>query len=165
MSFSSRSKNSNSKHFCNRSQCPNWNDENRRRNQKSSGINKRDLDTMLTLCDPHVRYWNPARQEVNGRDALRKVFESIFKAFPNEHHDEIKNVLVQENSAAFEAVDSGTFNDVLELPHRNIQPTNKSYNIPFVVFLRINNEGLITEWREYYDSLSFFRQLGIELRG
>jgi ketosteroid isomerase-like protein len=127
--------------------------------------NKRDLDTLLMLCDPQVRYWNPARQEVNGRDALRKVFESIFKAFPNEHHDEIKNVLVQGDSAAFEAVDSGTFDGVLELPRGNIQPTNKSYKIPFVVFSRINNEGPITEWREYYDRLSFFRQIGIELRG
>ncbi|MDH2901904.1 MAG: nuclear transport factor 2 family protein [archaeon] len=127
-------------------------------------INKHDIDTLFALYDPHVQYWNPVRQEINGKDALRKVVESVFKAFPNEQI-QIKNVLVQGDSAAFEALDSATFTAVLETPRGNIQPTNKSYRVPFLGFLRLNNDGLIAEQRDYYDSLSFFRQLGIELRG
>ncbi len=125
--------------------------------------NKHDLDSSVALFDPDVICWNPISQEIKGREARRKVIEIALKAIPDLQW-QIKTVLVQGDSAVFEALESGTFTGLLELPNGNIQPTKKSYRLPFIAFLRINNVGLIVEYRNYWDNLSFIRQLGIELR-
>jgi ketosteroid isomerase-like protein len=120
------------------------------------------LDTLFTCVDEDLVYWNPTRLETKGRENFRKLVQIADRAIPDERWM-IKRTLVQGDVAAFEGVDSGTFTGVLESPKGQIQPTNKKYAVPFTAVWQMSGEGngLISEWRSYWDALSFYQQLGI----
>lgn len=122
--------------------------------------NKHDLAALVALYAPDVVAWNPTRGEFKGREALERVLETAHKAFPDDQ-TLVRNAVIQSDRVAIEGTYTRTFAGVLELAGRTIQPTNKNYRLPFATFLRVDKDGLISEWRDYWDALSFLRQLGI----
>jgi hypothetical protein len=50
----------------------------------------------------------------------------------------------------------------LVLSSGTIPPTNRSFSMPGTSILRFTPEGLIAKERRYYDTRSFYEQLGLK---
>jgi predicted ester cyclase len=56
--------------------------------------------------------------------------------------------------------ESGTFTG--PWPGLDLQPTNRSYRSEAVMLFRFDAEGLILENKSWYDSVDWFRQIGVD---
>ena len=86
---------------------------------------------------------------------------ALTKAFPDAKM-EITTIVAHGDTVALEEVETGTFGGPLEVATLTIPPTNQSYEMYAACFFRVNAEGLIAEMRNYWDTRSYFQQLGID---
>ena len=85
-----------------------------------------------------------------------------FQAMPDFTH-EIRGITVESNqSLAFELHATGTMTGSLVMSGNELSPTGRTINISASDFWQFEN-GLIVEYRLYFDRLDFFQQLGIDL--
>ncbi len=83
------------------------------------------------------------------------------KALPN-LKEEVISIISEGDTVVCEVIETAKFTAPMELPNGIIEPTNKSYKLPVSSFFRINEQGLITEQRTYWDTASWARQIGID---
>jgi steroid delta-isomerase-like uncharacterized protein len=124
--------------------------------------NKHDVDGAAELLDSEVVVSNPlAAQQNFGKEGLRKGMPALTKAGPDLKM-EITKIIAQGDTVAVEEVETATFKAPLELSTLTIPPTNRPYEMRVACFFRANAEGLIAEMRNYWDTRSYFQQLGID---
>jgi steroid delta-isomerase-like uncharacterized protein len=124
--------------------------------------NKHDVDGAVALLDSEVVGSNPlASQWKYGLEGVRKGIESLTKAFPDLKM-EITKIVARGDTVALEEVETATFKGPLEVATVTIPPTNRSYELRVACFIRVNSKGLIAEMRNYWDTRSYFQQIGID---
>lgn len=124
--------------------------------------NKHDVDGAAALLKSEVVASNPlASQQTYRKEGVRKGMVALTKAFPDLKM-EITKIISHGDTVALEEVETGTFRGPLEGVTLIIPPTNRAYELHVACFFRINAEGLIAEMRNYWDTRSYFQQLGID---
>ena len=125
--------------------------------------NEHDVGSAVALLDSEVVGSNPlASQQKYGLEGFRKGIEAYDKAFPDLNM-EITKIVTHGDTVAVEEVETATFKAPLEVATLTIPPTNRFYELRVACFFRVNAKGLIAEMRNYWDTRTFFQQLGIDL--
>lgn len=120
-----------------------------------------NMENLLAVIAPDYVSESPMSGRIVGKDKMEWGFKLLDKSFPD-LKEEIVSIIVEGNTVACEVIETATFTGPLEMPTGVIAPTNNSYKLPFSAFFRINSEGLITEQQNYWDTATWFRQLGID---
>jgi len=98
-------------------------------------------------------------EPIRGREAYRKLWETLFTAFPD-LRVRILNLVTEGDELAAEVMASGTFNGPLGNPPNAIPPTGRRVELRWAAFGRVNAKGLISEGRVY--SPGIIQQLGLK---
>jgi len=126
--------------------------------------NKHDVDGAAALLESEVVVSNPfASQRKIGKEGIRKGMAAPTKAFPDLNM-KITKIVAHGDTVALEEVETATLRRPLEGATLTIPPTNRSYELRAACFYRVNAKGLIAEMRNYWDTRSYFQQLGIDLK-
>ncbi|MBB6646702.1 ester cyclase [Halobellus ruber] len=119
-------------------------------------LNRQDTDGLVaefvdggTFTDPFVT------EGVSGAE-LRAYFSDLFEAAPDLHLDVDRVVSPADGPTAIEGAYVGTHRGTLD----GIPPTGNSVVVPTMVVIDVSPDG-ITAWRDYWDSRTFFEQLGL----
>ena len=124
--------------------------------------NKHGVDGAAALLESEVVVSNPfASQRKIGKEGVRKGMAALTKAFPDLNM-EITKIFALGDTVALEEIETATLRGSLEGATLTISPTYKSYELRVACFFRVNVKGLIAEMRNYWDTRSYFQQLGID---
>ena len=103
-----------------------------------------DFDSLFELVDENVVYQNMPQEPIAGKAALRKLFAGF------------GNV----TQIRFELLNMAINGDVVLSEHRDHLVINgRTCVMPMMSSFTLKN-GLIAQWREYYDMPTFEQQLG-----
>ena len=83
-----------------------------------------------------------------------------FRALPDFFHEIRGLTAEQDQTVAFELHAFGTFTGPLALPSGEAAPTGRQIDVSAVDFWRFD-DGMIVDYRLYFDRLDFLGQLGL----
>ncbi len=87
--------------------------------------------------------------------------EEYFKAFPDIQVN-VKSSVLEGSKIVNEIESNGTHEGLMALPDgEELAPTGKSVKMLSSHFLEVNEDGLISEERRYYDIAGIMYQLGV----
>ncbi|MFQ5574107.1 MAG: ester cyclase [Terriglobia bacterium] len=122
--------------------------------------NRHDPDAITRYYTDDAKAYDPSSPEpLQGKAALRKDAEQFIGAFPDLKM-EVSNIVCNGDSCGYEMVASGTHRGTLEGAQGSIPPTNRRMESWAGIFVKLNDQGLITEEHRYYDQTGFVAQLG-----
>jgi predicted ester cyclase len=110
---------------------------------------------MAYLANDFVRFsttsetWGPMSKE-----DWRDMSVRFYLAFPDEKW-EVLSMVASGDAVAVEVIESGTFTKPWDMPGIRIQPTGKGYRSRNAAFFQVNKNGLIQNYRLYYESKAF----------
>jgi steroid delta-isomerase-like uncharacterized protein len=116
-----------------------------------------NLDKMLSMLAPEFVLRSPFSQ---GKAATKDMVAMGFKMFDESLPDLKEEVM--SITAEGEVVETATFTGPMQGPGEVIAPTNRSYRLLFSAFFRVNDQGLIIEQQNYWDTADWIRQIGID---
>ncbi|MEM1129821.1 MAG: ester cyclase [Pseudomonadota bacterium] len=120
----------------------------------------RDPDRGAAVIAEDCRFEDVARGELlPGPDGYRRDYERWRAAFPD-GEVKITRVIVDGDWAVVEFVNRGTQTGVLISSLGAFPPSGKFMEIRYCSVMRVAN-GKVVEGRDYYDSASIARQLGL----
>ena len=124
--------------------------------------NGHNLDDLMALLAPEFISRSSLSQgrPVN-KDMIAKGFKMFDKSLPD-LKEEIISIIAEGDRVVCEVIETATFTGAMELPSGIIEPTNRSYKLPVGAFFRVNEQGLITEQRTYWDTADWEKQIGID---
>jgi steroid delta-isomerase-like uncharacterized protein len=127
-----------------------------------AAVESRDADALAELCAEDAVLHHPLSPEpAKGRAAIAASEQSLFEAF-SEVEVELLRVVAEGDDVAVEVVVRATNTGPLEVgPDERLPPTGRRIELPSVWLLRLGSGGKIVEERDYLDTASFFRQLGL----
>ena len=120
----------------------------------------RDPERGATVIAENCRFEDIARGELlTGPEGYKRDYYRWREAFPD---GEVKvvNVIVQDNLAVVEFVNRGTQTGPLHSSLGTYAPTGRKMEIRYCSVMRVE-DGKVIEGRDYYDSASITRQLGL----
>jgi steroid delta-isomerase-like uncharacterized protein len=121
----------------------------------SLAFNRQDADALAALYAERAVNWQVNEQPLEGREAIRESFRSLFRAFPDMGHA-IVNLLEEGEWAALEWDGWGT--------HRGEfaghPPSGRAYRMRGCGFFQVC-DGLIVFQRGYWDRLTWLSQIGL----
>lgn len=120
----------------------------------------RDPERGATVIAENCRFEDIARGELlTGPEGYKRDYYRWREAFPD---GEVKvvNVIVQDNWAVVEFVNRGTQTGPLHSSLGTYAPTGRKMEIRYCSVMRVE-DGKVIEGRDYYDSASITRQLGL----
>ena len=124
-------------------------------------LNRHDPDGFAGFYTADAVVEDPQYPEpLKGRAAIRKDISDFVTAFPDLNFT-VKSVLQDGDSVAFEGVGKGTHKGPMAGPAGEIPATYRPMQVRFAAFVRVNDEGLITEERRYFDLAALMQQLGV----
>jgi steroid delta-isomerase-like uncharacterized protein len=127
-----------------------------------TAFNVADWDKMRTLVATEGRYYEPATNRVvEGLPEMVEVWKGWKTAFPD-LTGEITNVVATDRYVLLETTWKGTHSGTLETPFGEFSATHKPYTLRAAMVLEFEGD-VINVNRHYFDLLSIFNQLGIEL--
>ena len=123
--------------------------------------NQHDIPATAAFYTQDAVAYDPQYpQPLQGKEAIKEDAETFVRAFPDIHM-ELSSIVAKGDNVGFEGVASGTHKGPLEGPTGSIPATNKRVQMKFAIFCRVNEQGLITEERRYFDIAGMAAQLGI----
>jgi len=108
--------------------------------------NENDLDRAHELMTEDIYYHNIPMQPIQGRENARAFADSFGVGKRMLAHWEIVNIAERDDVVLTERIDSFTLED------------GRKISVPLMGSFRIR-DGLISEWRDYFDLATFERQL------
>ncbi len=125
-------------------------------------FNLGDWEKMQTLVAPEGKYYEPATNlVVEGLPDMLEVWKGWKTAFPD-LNGEVTNVFATDKYVLLETLWKGTHNGTLKTPVGEFRATHKPYTSRAAMVLEFEGD-VINVNRHYFDLLSIFHQLGIEL--
>ncbi|WP_030194207.1 ester cyclase [Streptomyces sp. NRRL S-87] len=120
----------------------------------------RDLKAVAACFAEDACAVTPDMGVLRGRDEVVEYFRQVMDAMPNATYE-----AVRRHETADTAIDEGFYRGrntgPLELPSGELLPaTHREVRIRGVDFATVA-DGLITEYRLYFDQLEFLEQLGL----
>ena len=122
-------------------------------------LNAQDLDTVASMIAPSADIRTPIGAFTGGA-AYRDWMAMHFRARPDFIHAVRGFTAELGQTLAFVLHASGTFSGPLALPGGEAAPTGRRIDISAVDVWRFD-DGLITDYRLYFDRLDFLDQLGL----
>ena len=135
-----------------------------------------DVETIVRKFHESWDMWDPDRgasviaEDCHFEDVARGEFLPGPKAYRGDDHRwraafpdgevKITNVIVQGNWAAVEFVNRGTQTGPLQSNLGSFPPSGRKMELRYCSVMRVN-DGKVVEGRNYYDSSSIARQLGL----
>lgn len=116
-----------------------------------------DLDGSSSHVAEDIEWANPVAS-VQGREELRGLLEIFWTAIPDFKH-EVTDVVASGDLVAIRGIGSGTHSGPLAGPAGEVPPSGRSISFPFAAFARVE-DGLIREFRGYWDVMDFMQQIG-----
>ena len=120
----------------------------------------RDPERGVTVIAEDCQFEDVARAELQpGREGYRRDYQRWREAFPD---GEVKvvNVIVQDDWAVVEFVNRGTQTGPLHSSLGTFPATGRRMEVRYCSVMRVA-DGMVVEGRDYYDSASIARQLGL----
>lgn len=123
-------------------------------------LNQHDLQAFQAFYAKDCTVIDPEYPEpLKGHSAIRKDFEKTLTGFPDMKYT-LKGVAASDDTVAFELIATGTHKGDIPGPAGPIRATKRTMELRMAVFERINEQGLITEERRYFDMAVLMQQLG-----
>lgn len=120
----------------------------------------RDPERGAAVIAEDCRFEDVARgEQLPGRDGYRRDYQRWREAFPD-GEVKITNVIVQDNWAVVEFVNRGTHTGPLHSSLGVFPPSGRRMEVRYCSVMRVE-DGMVVEGRDYYDSASIARQLGL----
>jgi steroid delta-isomerase-like uncharacterized protein len=125
-------------------------------------IESRDADALVELfADDAVLHHPLSPEPIQGKAAIGASEQALFDAF-SEIDIELLRVVAQADDVVVELIIRATNTGPLEMgADERLAPTGQRIELPSVWILRLGTDGRIVEERDYLDTASFFRQLGL----
>jgi len=126
----------------------------------TEAFNRHDVAAAAERFSKDAVVHDPQYPEpLRGSDAIRNDMASWFRSIPDVHA-ELRSVLEDGNTYAFEVAMSGTHQGAISTPSGDIPPTGKRIEMTFGAFGRMDDENKVVEERRYYDVAGLADQLG-----
>ena len=120
----------------------------------------RDPERGAAVIAEDCHFEDVARGELlPGREGYRRDYRRWREAFPD-GEVKIVNVIVQNTWAVVEFVNRGTHTGPLYSSLGTFPPSGRRMEVRYCSVMRVA-DGLVVEGRDYYDSASIARQLGL----
>ena len=120
----------------------------------------RDPERGMAVIAEDCRFEDMARGELlPGREGYRRDYERWREAFPD-GEVKITNVIANGEWAVVEFVNRGTHTGTLQSGLGTFAPSGRRMEARYCSVMRVA-DGLVVEGRDYYDSASIARQLGL----
>ncbi len=120
---------------------------------------RRDLEAVVACyAETAVNFQIAAGEPAIGKERIRQDTAEFFKAFPDAW-SRVENIISDEDSAAWEWIGGGTFTGEFY----GDEPTGKSFEIRGCGFFQFENDKIILQ-RGYWDKISWFSQIGLEIK-
>ena len=120
----------------------------------------RDPERGMAVIAPDCQFEDVARGEAQvGPEAYKRDYERWRGAFPDGTL-EITNVLVDGEWAVVEYLNRGTQTGPLHSSLGSFPPSGRWMEARYCSVMRVK-DGMVVEGRDYYDSASIARQLGL----
>jgi steroid delta-isomerase-like uncharacterized protein len=120
----------------------------------------RDPDRGATVIAEDCHFEDIARSELlPGPEAYKRDYYRWREAFPD-GECKVVNVIVQGNWAVVEFVNRGTHTGPLQSSLGTFEPTGRKVEVRYCSVMRVD-DGKVVEGRDYYDSATIARQLGL----
>jgi ketosteroid isomerase-like protein len=98
---------------------------------------------------------------VQGRQAITDGEAALFAAFSNIEIREVSRFM-EENQLVVELTLMATNTGAIDLgANELVPPTGRRIEMPMAIFLETDSDGLIVNERDYFDTSSLMRQLGL----
>ncbi len=120
----------------------------------------RDPERGAAVISEDCRFEDIARSELlTGPAAYIEDYHRWRSAFPDGSLS-VTNVIVQGDWAVVEFVNRGTQTGTLKSSLGEFPPSGRSMEVRYCSVMRVK-DGMVVEGRDYYDSASIARQLGL----
>ncbi len=120
----------------------------------------RDADRGAAIIAPECRFEDVARSEAQtGPEAYKRDYERWRAAFPDGTL-EIVNAIVDGEWVLVEFVNRGHQTGPLESSPGTFPPSGRFMEARYASVMHVQ-DGMVVEGRDYYDSASIARQLGL----
>jgi steroid delta-isomerase-like uncharacterized protein len=125
-------------------------------------IERRDADALSELFAPDAVLHHPlSPKPIEGKAAIAESEQALFDGF-SDIVVEVLGVVAAADDVAVELVIRATNTGALDIgADEKLPPTGRRVELPSVWFLKLGADGRISEERDYLDTMSFFRQLGV----
>ena len=129
----------------------------------AAALERGDLEAIAALyAEDAVMYHPLMPQGVRGRDAIGESEAELLRAFADVRV-EVRNDLEGRRRSAVEvvlqAVNEGPLDVGGEEP---LPPTGRRIELPSVWWFELDENGFVTEERDYFDSAGLMSQLGLD---
>lgn len=125
-------------------------------------IKARDTESYAALYEQDAVMTEPLFGEpIRGRDAIARSESALFDAFTD---IEVRDVALfaEEGRAAAELILAATNTGPIDLGADEPLPaTGRRVEVPMAIFIEAGADGLIAAERDYFDTASVLRQLGV----
>jgi len=120
----------------------------------------RDPDRGTTVIADDCQFEDVARNEAQvGPQAYKDDYYRWREAFPD-GECKVVNVITDGDWAMVEFVNRGTHTGPLRSSLGTFEPTGRKVEVRYCSVMRVE-DGKVVEGRDYYDSATFLRQLGL----
>jgi len=120
----------------------------------------RDPERGVAVISDDCKFEDVARNEKQiGPEGYRMDYERWRRAFPD-GEVKVTNVIVDGDRAVVEFVNRGTHTGPLESSLGTFEPSGKRQESRYCSVMRVA-DGMVVEGRDYYDSATIARQLGL----
>ncbi len=120
----------------------------------------RDPDRGAAVIAENCHFEDVARGELlPGPEGYKRDYYRWREAFPD-GECKVENVIVQGNWAVVEFINRGTQTGPLRSNLGEFPPSGRSMEVRYCSVMRVEG-GKVVEGRDYYDSASIARQLGL----
>ena len=120
--------------------------------QVFDAFNNHDAERVVAEMADGMTFDDPMQDEPLARDEFYEVCVGFFEVFPDAGWETERVLADEDDSVAVQ----GTFQESFH----GMEPTVESVALPTMSLFTVSADG-ITEWRDYWDLVTFRRQLGV----
>lgn len=117
-----------------------------------------DVSALASLCSPDC-VLNDIGITLRGPEQVGQYMQAFFTAFPD-MSVEVRRLIVDGPAVAAEVRFKGTQTGPLVMPTGEVPASGKTMDMEAADFISVE-DGHITTWRVYLDTLQFMTQLGL----
>jgi steroid delta-isomerase-like uncharacterized protein len=122
-----------------------------------TAFDNHDPDSIMAEMAEGMTFDDPMQSEPLTREEFHEVCVGFFHVFPDARWETERMLTDADDAVAAQGTFCGTF----EEPFHGMEPTGESVALPTVSLFTVSTDG-ITEWRDYWDLVTFRGQLGVE---
>ena len=123
--------------------------------RRLDALQRHDLTAVNALYAESCTVESPLGGRTTGRDAVRRVYEGFYSAFPDAEFSDAEPIIDGDRVAVLTTVKGTHMGALLGLP-----PSGKPFSLPIVYLLTLR-DGLITDELRVYDFTGLLVQLGV----